>query len=217
MTDLKRIILISIIFAFVFQALAQQDSLKPNNISFAPFVLADRTIPVSYSRFINHNWNYSLYLRYRFARDDGTTIEQGWFENIDKFHQPYIYSRAFLRTGVQYHNKWYLLEPLLQLDRGWLRDRSLVVYDSGEDSALDITETQDRDYYSAGMVFLAGTYHDYERTRFRTFIGFGTHLKLFQVDAKSAWNAEPDWEPYYEEYFKFMLSVHLGMEIGFNF
>lgn len=198
-------------------ARGQEAPVKKNNISIAPFVMLDRTIPLSYSRYISGHWNYTLYPRVRFARDDGTTIEQDMFDQIDKFHQPYIYSRVFLRTGMQYHKRWYLLEPLLQLDRGWLRDRSLQVYNSIEDPDQDITETQDRDYYSAGIVLLAGTYHDFHSWRIRTFAGIGSHLKYFQVDAKDAWNAEPDWEPYSEEYFKFMLSVHLGVEIGVNF
>lgn len=200
-----------------FHASAQENSLKRNNISMAPLVLLDRTIPLSYSRCINENWNFTLYPRVRFARNEGTTIEQGWFSDLGGFHCPFIYSRVFLRTGAQYHQRWVLLEPLLQLDRGWLRDRSLEIYDSGEGSDSDIYETQDRDYYSAGIILLAGTYHDFDTWRIRTFVGAGAHLKYFQVDAKSSWNAEPDWIPYYSEYFKFLPSVHLGIEIGLNF
>jgi hypothetical protein len=200
-------------------AKAQEEPLshKKNNLSIAPLVCIDRTIPLSYSRYLSNNWNYTLYSRIRFGRNDGTVIEQGWFGHLDKFHQPYIYSRVFLRSGAQYHKRRYMLEPLLQLDRGWLQERELIIYDSGEGSDQDITEIQDRDYYSAGIILLAGSYHDFPGWRIRTFVGFGTHLKYFQVDAKDSWNAEPDWLPYYEEYFRFMLSVHLGVEIGINF
>jgi len=213
--EMKNYLIICLIGVLAFPAAAQEDSIKRNNISIAPFVLLNRTIPLSYSRYLKENWNFTLYTRVRFAKDDGTTIEQGWFEGIDTYNQPYIYSRVFLRTGVQYHKKWYLVEPLLQLDYGWLKDRTLVVQES--EGFEDVTEVQDRDYYSAGIVILAGTYHDFDTWRIRTFAGIGTHLKYFQVDAKSSWNADPDWEPYYEEYFKFMLSVHLGIEIGLNF
>lgn len=67
------------------------------------------------------------------------------------------------------------------------------------------------------LLVFAGTYYNYEFLRLRTFFGIGSHLRYFQVDAKSAWNAAPDWEPYYEEYWKLKLSVHLGVEIGINF
>ena len=214
---MKRYLIILLFGIVAFPAASQEDSVKRNNISIAPFVLLNRTIPISYSRYIKEQWNFTFYARYRFSKDDGTTIEQGWFEQIEKFNQPYIYSRVFIRSGVQYHKDWYLLEPLLQLDYGWLRDRTLQITDYGEGSDQDIYETQDRDYYSAGIVLLAGSYHNFDSWRIRTFIGFGSHLKYFQVDAKDAWNADPDWVPYYEEYYKFMLSVHLGIEIGINF
>ena len=113
---------------------------------------------------------------------------------------------------MQYHKRWYLLEPLLQVDYGWLRDAMLEV----DDDEGGIFETQDRDYYSVGLIMLVGTYHDFNAWRIRTFVGIGSHLKYFQVDAKDAWNAD-DWVPYYEEYYEFMLSVHLGLEIGINF
>lgn len=214
---MKRSLLILLFGLLAFPAASQHDSILLNNISIAPLVALDRTIPISYSRYIKEQWNFTFYARYRFSRDDGTTIEQGWFENIEKFDQPYIYSRVFMRTGLQYHKEWFLVEPLLQLDYGWLRDRTLEVYDSGEGSDEDIYEAQDRDYYSAGIILFAGSYHNFDTWRIRTFAGIGSHLKYFQVDAKEAWNADPGWVPYYEEYFKFMLSVHLGLEIGINF
>jgi len=189
---------------------------RKNNLSVNPMVWLDRTVSVTYSRYMNQNWNLTLTPRVRFARDEHTTIEPSWL-NVDKLHEPFIYSRVFLRGGMQFHEKWYQLESLFQLDYGWLRDRSLVVYDSEEGSDHDISETQDRDYFSVGILMLAGTYHDFGALRIQTYIGAGSHIKYFLVDAKDVWPPDPEWTPYTDGYFKLMLSLHLGLEIGISF
>ena len=189
---------------------------RVNNLSVNPLVWLDRTVSLTYSRYMNQNWNFTISPRVRFSRDDNTTLEPGWLD-IDKLHEPAIYSRVFLRGGMQFHEKWYQLESLFQLDYGWLRDRNLLVYDSDEGSEWDITETQDRDYYSAGILMLAGTYHEFGAWRIQTYVGAGSHIKYFLVDAKDVWPSDPDWAPYTEGYFKLMLSLHLGLEIGISF
>jgi len=196
-----------------FPAASQDSTILLNNISIAPLVILDRTIPFSYSRYMNDNWNFTFYARYRIGKDDGTTIEQGMIPG-DKLNQPYIYSRVYIRSGFQYHKKLFLAEPLLQFDYGWLRDQSVEIYESDESG---IYELQDRDYYSAGVIILTGTYHNFKTLRIRNYVGIGSHLKYFQVHAKEGWNADPEGYPYYEEYYKFMLSFHLGIEIGINF
>ena len=187
-----------------------------NNLSVNPLVWLDRTVSLNYSRYMNQNWNFTISPRVRFAGNENITIEPGWLD-VDNLHEPYIYSRVFVRGGMQFHEKWYQLESLFQLDYGWLRDRSLLVYDSDEGSDWDISETQDRDYYSAGILMLAGTYHDFGAWRIQTYVGAGSHIKYFLVDAKNVWPPDPDWVPYTDQYFKLMLSLHLGLEIGINF
>jgi len=217
MTKAVSVVVLGLIFGLPLRAQERLPG-KPrlNNLSVNPLVWLDRTVSVTYSRYMNQNWNLTLNPRVRFARDENITIEPGWLY-VDKLHEPFLYSRVLLRGGTQFHEKWYQLESLLQLDYGWLRDRSLVVYDSEEGFDHDISETQDRDYFSAGILMLAGTYHEFGALRIQTYFGAGSHIKYFLVDAKDVWPADPDWAPYTDGYFKLMVSLHLGLEIGISF
>lgn len=203
-----------------FPAVGQEEAAKPlrrNNISVAPMVIIDRTIPLSYSRYLNEQRNFTFYARYRIGRDDHTIYEGGLFSGMD-YNHPHIYSRVYIRSGLQFLKNKFMTEPLLQLDRGWLRDRGFVIVPS--EGSGDKIEVQDRDYYSAGIIVLVGSYNNGKIVRSRIFCGFGLHVKYFQVHAKSGWGYDPENSPtfpYYEEYFKLMPSFHLGLEIGLNF
>jgi hypothetical protein len=194
------------------QVSGQDNSLKHNNLSVSPLTIIDRTIPLSYSRYLNDQWNFTIYARYRIRKKDDPTIEPGIFE-LYYPNQPHLYSRTYLRSGVQYHGKWFMAEPLLQFDYGWMTDQWLIVDVTYENYA----ELQDRHYYSGGVIFLVGTYHDFNLLRIRTFCGVGSHMKYFEIHAKDVWNNDPELYPCNYDYMKFMISVHFGVEIGVNF
>lgn len=101
-------------------------------------------------------------------------LEPGMFE----FYYPdrsYLYSRSYLRSGMQYHGRWFMVEPLLQFDYGWMKDQWLIV----DESYDDIAELQDREYYSGGVMVLTGSYHDFKILRIRTFCGLGSHSRRY--------------------------------------
>jgi len=189
-----------------------QDSLLRNSISVGVADLPNRRLSVTYTRKLKNGNAIFFNPRVRIPKKN-PELGGGIFNSGDP---GYYYFKYHGRVGMSFPlGERFYVEP--QSDFGYGEYYNKLVSTGG----VNATNYQmDRQYYSAGLIYMMSWIKDWDKFRLKWYGGVGYHVR--HIHERRLGVQDDDGviqyysEPMSDNYFKRVITAHLGLDIGFN-
>lgn len=187
---------------------------RKNTIGVSLLPLVSRGASLRYSHKFSDKLGFSINPRVRIAKpeDPGNIF-------VFAFKDPeWYYDKFQLRIGMIYRIKDRLhYEPQLQLGYGRFYNRRIE--NGGIEKENEEFIRVDRRYSSAGILNTISSINEYNRFGVRWFCGIGLHARMVREKLHERLENEqletfPD--PLKSSYWRFVPTIHAGVELGFR-
>lgn len=195
---------------------AQDVPTKKHIISVAPFNLLNSTVSLKYSTQLTNNLAFIVNPSVRVQLSEKLSNSVLGFSDPDPF---WYYEKFKLRVGIMRHNKTFFIEPLIQYEYAYFKNQMLQTVD-GNGDAFDEDAKLDRSYNSIGLISLFGIKHNIDYLNIKYYLGAGLNSRFYNETIYTRYyeNSTTTYDPpEHNVYFKEILSIYGGIEIGVRF